>query len=267
MISLLSLYEELQGNPKALILAGSPGSGKSSVLSKLNLKGIKILNVDDIITSAAKTDNFSLDLKNAGAEDRSKYGFAQQKANKALKTKLLPDTIASKESFILDGTSASYNNAVKLKKELEEKGYDVAMLYIYASLIEALERNEKRFEKSGGRDRSLLPFTVMDTWFKVTQNFDLYQQLFGNNFIPVSTSGENETISSVKDVFEKYITPYLPKDTKPQTEKEKIKNREKSEQFSQDLQFFLNSDKTRNILHSSLSIEDVKSKINSFFNK
>ena len=44
MISLVQLLKEVQGNPKALILAGAPGAGKSSVLGDLDLGGLKIFN-------------------------------------------------------------------------------------------------------------------------------------------------------------------------------------------------------------------------------
>ena len=47
-MKLYDILKEIQGKPKALILAGAPGAGKSSIirdiLSQFNLK---VLNVDD----------------------------------------------------------------------------------------------------------------------------------------------------------------------------------------------------------------------------
>ena len=48
MIKLVNLLLEVQGKPKAIILAGAPGAGKGSILSGLDLGNLKILNVDNI---------------------------------------------------------------------------------------------------------------------------------------------------------------------------------------------------------------------------
>ena len=104
---------------------------------------------------------------------------AMAQASKKLKSEDIPQAIANRESFILDGTSASKNQTVKLVDQLEQAGYDVLMLYVYTDLETSLKRNQERFEKSGGEDRSLLPGAVLSTWKGVTQNFNEYQDLFG----------------------------------------------------------------------------------------
>jgi hypothetical protein len=91
----------------------------------------------------------------------------------------LEDTIAGKESFILDGTAASFKKQQNLKSELEEAGYEVFMLYVYTDLERSLKQNQDRFEKSGGEDRSLAPAIVMRTWMDVTKNYQPYKDLFG----------------------------------------------------------------------------------------
>ena len=65
MISLIQLLKEVQGQPKAIILAGAPGAGKGYVLKGLDLGGLKIMNVDNIYVNLLKKANVSLDLKNA----------------------------------------------------------------------------------------------------------------------------------------------------------------------------------------------------------
>ena len=97
-------------------------------------------------------------------------------------------TIEGKESFILDGTGASYNSTAKLKNELEEAGYKVFMLYVYTDLERSLSQNQDRYEKSGGKDRSLAPAIVMRTWKGVTDNLPKYAELFGNNFVAVANT-------------------------------------------------------------------------------
>jgi predicted ABC-type ATPase len=133
MISLSQLLKEVQGNPKAIILAGAPGAGKGYVLKGLDLGGLKILNVDNTFINKLKQANVTLDLKNATPEERSEQAKAMAAANKEFKGEVQA-TIEGKESFILDGTAASYNKTAELKQELEEAGYDVFMLYVYTNL-------------------------------------------------------------------------------------------------------------------------------------
>ena len=130
MISLVQLLKEVQGNPKALILAGAPGAGKSSVLGDLDLGGLKIFNLDDTILALAKAEGFSLNQKDTDAENRSAFMKAMQAASKKLKDEQIPDAIANKDSFVLDGTAASSKQTEKLLTQLKEAGYDVMMLYV-----------------------------------------------------------------------------------------------------------------------------------------
>jgi hypothetical protein len=59
------------------------------------------------------------------------------------------------------------------------------MVYVFASLEKALDRNETRFQRSQGEDRSLSPAIVLRTWNNITQNYDLYKNEFGNDFVSV----------------------------------------------------------------------------------
>jgi adenylate kinase family enzyme len=264
MISLIQLLKEVQDSPKAIILAGAPGSGKGTILKDLNLSKFKILNIDDTIAALSKQDQFTLDQKTADAENRSKFMSAMQTATKQLKNQDLPQTILNKESFILDGTSSSSNQTLKLKSQLEEAGYEVMMLYVYTELETSLKRNEERFEKSGGEDRSLLPGAVLGTWLMVAKNFPLYQQLFGNNFVSVSNTGNNETLKDIDQIIQKYVTPFDPKDPKQKTEKEQEKSNKLKEKLNIEIQNFLDSNLAQNIINSSVSKEEAQSKINEF---
>jgi adenylate kinase family enzyme len=264
MISLIQLLKEVQDSPKAIILAGAPGSGKGTILKDLNLSKFKVLNIDDTIAALSKQDQFTLDQKTADAENRSKFMSAMQTATKQLKNQDLPQTILNKESFILDGTSSSSNQTLKLKSQLEEAGYKVMMLYVYTDLETSLKRNEERFEKSGGEDRSLLPGAVLGTWLMVAKNFPLYQQLFGNNFVSVSNTGNNETLKDIEQIIQKYVTPFDPKDPKQKTEKEQEKSNKLKEKLNIEIQNFLDSNLAQNIINSSVSKEEAQSKINEF---
>ena len=266
MISLKRLLNEVQGNPKALILAGAPGAGKGSVLGDLDLGGLKTFNLDDTILALSKAEGFSLNQKDTDAENRSAFMKAMAAATKKLKDEQIPGAIANKDSFVLDGTSASVNQTKKLVDQLEEAGYDVMMLYVYADLETVLKRNEKRFEKSGGEDRSLMPSAVYRTWLQVANNFETYQQMFGDNFVPFSNAGKEETMKDVEKILKTYIDPFKPKDAKPKTDKEIARSKAQKEKVNKAMQEFLNSDKVKNIVDNSVSKEEAQSKINSFIN-
>jgi len=263
MISLIQLLKESLSNPKALILAGAPGSGKGSILQDLDLKGLTILNVDDNILALSKIENFSLNQKDTSAKDRSKFMKAMQNASKKLKQEQLPKIIANKESFILDGTSSSSEPTLELKNKLQESGYDVMMLYVYTDLETSLKRNQNRFEKSKGKDRSLVPSSILQTWLKVSENFPIYKKSF-SNFVSVSNLGKKETMKSVEDILKNYIYPFIPRDGRDKTDKEKLRDEKNKEKLNKDLQSFLQSDKTQNIIASSVSKEEAQSKINQF---
>ena len=260
----MQLLKEVQGKPVAILLAGAPGAGKGSVLRDLDLSGLKTLNLDDTIAALSKTDGFTLNQKSADAEDRSKFMKAMAAATKKLKGEQIPQAIANGESFILDGTSASKNQTIKLVNELKEAGYEVMMLYVYTDLETSLKRNQERFEKSGGEDRSLLPGAVLSTWKGVTQNFKDYQDLFGSNFISVANTGEDETMKDIENILKTYVDPFKVKDGREKTEKELARSKAQKAKLNQEVQDILQSDQIQNIINSSISKEEAQSKINAF---
>lgn len=264
MIKLVDLLLEVQGKPKAIILAGAPGAGKGSILGGLNLSGLKTLNLDDTIAALSKVDGFTLNQKDTDAENRSKFMKAMAQASKKLKSEDIPQAIANRESFILDGTSASKNQTVKLVDQLEQAGYDVLMLYVYTDLETSLKRNQERFEKSGGEDRSLMPGAVVSTWNSVTKNFDTYKEMFGNNFVSVANTGESEVMKDIENILQTYVEPFKVKDGKPKTDKEIARSRAQKAKLNQEVQDILSSDQVQNIINSSVSKEEAQNKINSF---
>jgi len=260
----MQLLKEVQGKPVAILLAGAPGAGKGSILRDLDLSGLKTFNLDDTIAALSKTDGFTLNQKAADAEDRSKFMKAMAAATKKLKGEQIPQAIANGESFILDGTSASKNQTIKLTNELKEAGYEVMMLYVYTDLETSLKRNQERFEKSGGEDRSLLPGAVLSTWKGVTQNFNDYQDLFGSNFISVANTGEDETMKDIENILKTYVNPFKVKDGREKTEKELARSNAQKAKLNQEVQDILQSDQIQNIINSSISKEEAQSKINAF---
>ena len=262
-MKLYDILKEVTGKPKAIILAGAPGAGKGYILRGLDLGGLKVLNIDDIYINLLKKANVSLDLKNATPEERSEQAKQMAAANKEFKGDIA-DTIEGKQSFILDGTAASYNQTGKLKIELEEAGYEVFMLYVYTDLERSLKQNQDRFEKSGGEDRSLSPAIVMRTWKSVTQNYTPYKQLFGNNFVSVANTLGDEKLTDLEDIVTKYLTPFDPKNTKPKTPAQQAKSDARKAKDAEEIKALLSDKGVKDIITTSVSAEEAQSKLKSF---
>ena len=263
MISLINILKEAVDQPKAIILAGAPGAGKGFILRGLDLGGLKVMNIDDIFVSMLKKANVSLDLKNATPEERSIQAKSMAQANKDFKGDIA-DVILGKESFILDGTAASFNNTVKLKDELEEAGYEVFMLYVYTDLERSLKQNQDRFEKSGGEDRSLAPAIVMRTWKGVTDNLKPYADLFGSNFVAVANTLEGNKIKDVEDILKTYLEPFAPQGTKPKTPAQQAKSDNQKAELNAEIQSMLNDEFLEDILSYTVSKDEAQSKLQNF---
>ena len=263
MIKLYNLLIEQLNGPKAIILAGAPGAGKGFILSGLDLGNLKVLNVDNTYIDLLKKANVSLDLKNATPEERSKQAKLMAAANKEFKGKVA-STIQGKESFILDGTAASIKQTTVLKQQLEEAGYEVFMLYVYTDLERSLKQNQDRFEKSGGEDRSLAPVIVMRTWLSVTKNFIPYKNLFGDNFVSVANTLQDEKLKNVEDVIKKYLEPFKPTGTKPKTPAQQARSDKQKAETNTQIQALLNDDGVKEIIDGSVSKEEAQSKLKQF---
>ena len=263
MISLIQLLNEVEGKPKAIILAGAPGAGKGTILKGLDLGSLKIMNIDDVFMGKLKQANVTLDLKNATPEERSEQAKAMAAANKEFKGEL-QGIIDGKQSFILDGTAASYKKTAELKTQLEEAGYDVMMLYVYTDLERSLKQNQDRFEKSGGEDRSLAPAIVMRTWKGVTDNLKPYADLFGSNFVAVANTLEGNKIKDVEDILKTYLEPFAPQGTKPKTPAQQAKSDKQKAELNAEIQSMLNDEFLEDILSYTVSKDEAQSKLQNF---
>ena len=259
------LLKEDKDNPKAIILAGAPGAGKGSILSKLDIGGLKILNVDNIFIDKLKQANVTLDLKNATPEERSQQAIQMAAANKEFKGKL-QDIIDGKQSFILDGTAASIKTTTQLQSELKKAGYDVFMLYVYTDLERSLSQNQGRFEKSGGKDRSLAPAIVMSTWASVTDNFGAYQAMFKPNFVSVANTLEDKKLKDIEDIIKKYLDPFKPTGTKPKDAKAQARSDKSKAALNAKLNDLLSDSEAEMIIKNSVSKEEAQMRIEKFLN-
>jgi len=215
--------EEQPSTPKAIFMAGGPGSGKTTILKKLNV----FPRIPNIINADAK---YEADLRAAGLALGDKPAlFAQRKELVAELENLDPEsqeykdreiklvsveTILSKyatafsasqvqkkadirkyieppdgtpDNFIVDGTGGNSSELLGQKSELEAKGYDVAMIFVDLDVDTALERNRERGQQGG---RQLLDSEVEGSHTSVKKRKGLYQNEFGNNFFYVNANDD-----------------------------------------------------------------------------
>jgi dephospho-CoA kinase len=88
MISLVQLLKEVQGNPKAIFLAGPAGSGKSYISSKLIPNTFTIINSDDTYEELLKASGIGLKQKDFTPDQLSQASKLQAQARKVTQDKL-----------------------------------------------------------------------------------------------------------------------------------------------------------------------------------
>lgn len=154
---------------KAVLMAGSPGSGKSTVARKLFTgTGLKELNVDkfwDLYHKMGKEKEYS----------RFYHLTSMQKSN----------WLEGRLGLLVDGTARDLTAMKEIKAELEGLGYDTAMIFVNTDLDTAMKRVVKRQEETG---REVTPDFVKASWHAVQQNLGSLQQMFGGNFFIVNNS-------------------------------------------------------------------------------
>jgi len=181
---------------KAVFLAGGPGSGKSyaakrifgiddNISSRTSSLGLKVLNSDVMFEFMLDKDGLkSSDLMKMSPEEFKKYTMGPESKRgfaKNLTKKQLELWIAGRLGIIIDGTGKDYGKIAKMKKKLEDIGYDTNMVFVNTSLPVAQERNQMR-------DRTLPTDMVEEMWDQVQQNIGKFQSLFKNNMVIVDNS-------------------------------------------------------------------------------
>jgi len=249
---------EEQSSPKAIFMAGAPGSGKSTVIDRLGLDTLEIINPDEFYEPALEKaglgkniakikedfmqarqdfkdllseilrlvepeDGWKHDVladmyESAMAESngdrtfiynlettREKYETERAKIveqaklfNQARDSAKEKQRSAAEEgqSFIVDGTGGRFGVIRNQKKELEDQGYDVGMIFVDIPLEDALARQQKRLEAGG---RSLDPKAVEKSWNAVNKNLESYRELFGDNLFRIVATDEEMDASIAEE--------------------------------------------------------------------
>jgi predicted kinase len=249
MISLIQLLKEVQGNPKAIFLAGPAGSGKSYISSQLIPNTFEVINSDNTYEELLKASGIGLKQKNFTPDQLSQAAKLQAQARKVTQDKL-SQSIESKNNIVIDGTGAASGPVLKKKQQLEDLGYETLMLMIYVSPLTSLERNQKR-------DRSLMPGIVLRTWRDVNKNIELYKQAFGNDFILLNNNPKDANQEFNVDLLEPYVQDSSAIG-KPKSPEDQAKSDADKAQLNKDIESMVNQ------LPKFDTLDTAKNKINEF---
>jgi len=253
MIGLISLLKEIEGTPKAIFIAGPSGSGKSYISKELIPSDFQTINVDDTYEALLKVSGIGMKLAQMSPDELKKAGELMGQARKSTDKKF-KNALANANNILIDSVGGSSKSLLKKKQELEDLGYQTAMVMTYVSPITALERNKQR-------DRSLLPSIVIRSWRDVNKNIDAYKQAFGNNFTLVNLDPEDADKSfDEKYIYQTFIKP-LGQIGKEKSPEEIEKSKKETQQIYSDIKQTLNTQPEFNTL------EQAQQKITNFINK
>lgn len=247
MISLVQLLKEVQNQPKAILMAGPAGAGKSYTLNQLGLQNFTTINVDDDFEALLQKELGKSDFASMSPEELSIAAKMMGKARATTREKEMLAT-TNLNNIVIDGTGASYKVIAKKKEELENMGYDVFMILIYVSPMTSLIRNAQR-------GRSLPTSAVLKSWASVVNNIEPYKQLFGNNIVIINNdpADANKSFDSLE--IQKMFPMPKGKEKSPE---ELAKSKAEKEAVNQQIQSLLQKEPEFD------SMESAKSKVNEF---
>ena len=197
----LKVIKEAPKDLKAVLIAGPSNVGKSTfVKSVIPTEYQKyVLNPDKFYEpELAKIGGGSMNMKDFSPEQLSAAAKAQAVAVKQYRSEL--EKAIGDKPVILDIIGGSFKKVAETKAKLEQQGYDVMMVLLYASPYTTLSRNLKR-------DRSLDPGIVLRNWEDVIKNAEQYEQLFGADhfaLIDNDPQGANKSfdLQDVEELFQ-----------------------------------------------------------------
>lgn len=247
MISLVQLLKEVQNQPKAILMAGPAGAGKSYTLNQLGLQNFTTINVDDDFEALLQKELGKSDFASMSPEELSIAAKMMGKARATTREKEMLAT-TNLNNIVIDGTGASYKVIAKKKEELENMGYDVFMVLIYVSPMTSLIRNAQR-------GRSLPTSAVLKSWAGVVNNIEPYKQLFGNNIVVINNDPADANKSFDSEEIQKMFPMPKGKEKSPE---ELAKSKAEKEAVNQQIQSLLQKEPEFD------SMESAKSKVNEF---
>jgi hypothetical protein len=183
---------------KAVFLAGGPGSGKDYVLSNtLDGHGMVEINSDKALEFLM--DKKSLDKRMPESEkDARDLVRGRAKNMTELKQRL---ALQGRNGLIINGTGDDPDKIARIKKGLEDLGYESSMVLVNTSDEVSAARNIERGQR-GGRT---VPETIRkQKWDSVQDARTEYARIFGDKYMEFDNSedlreADPETVKAKKD--------------------------------------------------------------------
>ena len=199
MIKLIQLLREVTNSPKAIIMAGGAGSGKTTftnnIKSDLKKNNWNIFNPDNYIEGKKSfPDDFTYI---SGPKKGQKRDINLSNASLYIKNTEIPNSIANKQNFLYDTTAADVQGILDIVNSPEYKN-NVKMVMLYAHPIVSFLRNFKRTE------RMVPAVGVITSWNSVYKTINQYSNALGNNFYLVSTGVSPEEQLQIEEFNEAY---------------------------------------------------------------
>ena len=200
MVSLLKLLNEAVNGPKAIVLAGGAGSGKSYITKNV---------LGDLKNGVFKPKSSSTEFLYLNPDDIVEKKGVSLGAAMGEFNQIMGDVLSQKQNIIWDTTGANIKNTLgKLD------GYDKFMVMVYTHPIVSILQNKQR-------DRRLPVEAVLKTWDSVYGNIPEYKTILGDNFnllqnnIPgyeKEIKAFNQAVQGGKESLKKYLTDLVEQD-------------------------------------------------------
>ena len=172
---------------KAVFLAGGPGSGKDYVLDNtLAGHGMTEINSDKALEFLM--DKEGLD-KTMPASENEKKDIVRGRAKNIteLRQRL---ALLGRNGLIINGTGDDVEKITKIKKKLEEIGYDSSMVVVNTADEVSKQRNIERGQRGG---RTVPENIRKEKWDNVQAGRAEFEKMFGQNYKEFDNSEDLRT--------------------------------------------------------------------------
>lgn len=188
----LTINESIEdkGILKACFMGGTPGAGKTYVLTKIKSGQIepRIVNTDKMLEFMTKS--MGIDINTAM---RDWYAYAEK--TKTLSKNQLSLYLNSMLPIIIDSTSSNPPSVFRRQGILKSIGYDVAFIWVDTSLETALKRNRQR-------ERNV-PEDFLERAHKRIQELRPYYKSEFNNFFEIKNDEGELNDDAILSAFRK----------------------------------------------------------------
>lgn len=154
-----------EAEPVAVLMAGSPGAGKTEAAIELVARiGSPVLRIDPD------------ELRSEFPGYTGANAWLYQRAISRVVDAILDRAFNQRQSFLLDGTLSSYQSAVKNIDRALADGRFVQILYVYQQPMQAWEFVKAREASEG---RRILPADFVDQYFAAREVVNRVKREFG----------------------------------------------------------------------------------------